>query len=330
MKLLIIGGAGYIGGVTTHVAKEDGHEVHVLDNLSTGRDHNVPEGVRFIKADVNNRHVMQAAFQETAYDGVMHFAGRILVPESMEKPYDYFATNSFGALNAIDAAVKGGVKHYIFSSSAAVYGEPERVPISEDDAMRPVNPYGMSKLLTENLLRSYQTTHGLQWAALRYFNVVGAYGGVGTDYPFVSHIVPKMLVAMREQQPIKLFGDNYDTPDGSAVRDYVHVADVARAHLLALQKMANGETLNQPINLASQHGYSVKEVIVAFNDITGANLPVETEDRRAGDPPELYANNERAKQLLGWQPEYDLARMIQDHYDWYKAQKSPNQPVHHQ
>ncbi len=327
MKLLIIGGAGYIGGVTAHLAKESGHDIDILDNLSTGREYNVPNAINLIKGDVCDREFMRSVFAKTTYDAVMHFAGRILVPESMKQPYDYFRTNTYGALNAIDAAVAVGVKNYIFSSSAAVYGEPEHTPVNEGDPAKPLNPYGTSKLLTENLLRSYQTTHNLQWVALRYFNVAGAYSGVGTDYPYVSHIVPKLLDDMRKHKSAELFGDDYDTPDGSAIRDYVHVADVAGAHLLALEKMTTGAELNQPINLASHHGYSVKEVISTFNDVTKANLDVTVQSRRAGDPARLFAANDRAKKLLGWQPQRDLRQMIKDHYDWYKAQSNPNSPI---
>jgi UDP-glucose 4-epimerase len=327
MKLLIIGGAGYIGGVTAHMAQEAGHKIDILDNLSTGREYNVPNDANLIKGDLCDRQFVQSVFQKTNYDAVMNFAARILVPESMQKPYEYFYTNSFGVLNAIDAAVNSGVKNYIFSSSAAVYGDPEQTPISEDSPTNPVNPYGASKLITEKLLRSYQITHDLNWAAMRYFNVAGAYNGVGTDYPYVSHIIPMLLTDMRSQKPARLFGDDYDTPDGSTIRDYVHVADVASAHLLALAKMTGGTKINQPINLGSHHGYSVKEVIATFNKVTNAKMATDIQPRRAGDPARLYATNDRAKQLLGWEPKRNLEQMIQDHYNWYKAQANPNSPI---
>lgn len=327
MKTLIIGGAGYIGGVTTHLAYEAGHTVTVLDALSTGRAYNVPEGVQLIKGDVRDRSFVQSVFAEHEFDTVMHFAARILVPESMKQPYDYFETNTFGAMNVIDAAVHHGVKNYIFSSTAATYGEPKHVPLTEDDPTHPVNPYGWSKLLAEELLQSYHTTHGLQWAAFRYFNVAGAYSGVGTDYPFVSHIIPSLLASMHTKKPIIINGDDYDTPDGTCIRDYVHVADIARAHVMAAEKMAGGLTLNQPVNLSSGSGFSVKQVADTFNEITGAHLPIVIGKRRSGDPAQLYASNARAQQLLGWQPELDLPTIIQDHYNWYKAQKKPNSPI---
>lgn len=327
MKTLIIGGAGYIGGVTAHLAMHAGHDVTVLDDLSTGRAYNVPQGVPLIKGDINDRELVKSVFADNKYDVVMHFAARIVVPESMKMPYEYFHTNSFGALNVIDAAVANGVKGYIFSSTAATYGEPTHVPLTEDDLTSPVNPYGWSKLLTEQILQSYHITHDLQWAAFRYFNVAGAYDGVGTDYPYVSHIVPKLLLSMHDKTPITIAGDDFDTPDGTCVRDYVHVKDIARAHLTAAEKLVDGDALNQPINLSSGRGYSVKEVAETFNEVTNAELPIKIGPRRGGDPAQLYASNDRAQKLLGWQPELDLRTIIKDHYEWYKVQENPNSPI---
>lgn len=321
MKILIIGGAGYIGGVTTHYALAEGHTVTVADDLSTGQAYNVPAAATFIHTDIRDRAAVDALFAGNNYDAVMHFAAKILVPESMEKPFDYFETNTVAALNVIDAAAKHGVKAYIFSSTAAVYGAATHVPLQETDPCLPVNPYGASKLLTEQILRSYQITHGLEWTALRYFNVGGAYSGVGTDYPFISHIIPTLLSKIKQHEPIIINGNDYDTPDGTAIRDYLHVRDLAKAHLAAAEKMLAGTQLNQPINLGSQSGYSVKQVADTFNEVTGANLTIEYGARRAGDPPKLIASNERAKQLLGWQPEYGLKTIIKDHYDWFMAKK---------
>lgn len=327
MNMLIIGGAGYIGGVTAHMARQAGHMVIVVDNLSTGRDYNVPEGSELIIGDVTDRDFIAAVLTKKTYDVIMHFAAKIIVPESMQKPHDYFTVNTFGALNAIDAAVANGVKAYIFSSTAATYGEPTHVPLSESDVTSPVNPYGWSKLLTEQLLKSYNTTHNLQWAAFRYFNVAGAFDGVGTDYPYVSHIIPKLLQSMHNKTPITIAGDDFDTPDGTCIRDYVHVADIARAHIIAAEKMVAGEQLNTPINLSSGNGYSVKEVAETFNKVTGADLPIEVGPRRGGDPAKLFASNELAKKLLNWQPERNLKTIIQDHYDWYRVQEKPNSPI---
>lgn len=324
--MLIFGGAGYIGGVTAHLAVQAGHKVTVVDNLSTGRRYNVPADAEFIKGDVTSREFVTNLFAAHKFDVVMHFAAKILVPESMQKPYDYFRNNVFGALNAIDAAAHQNCL-YIFSSSAAAYGEPEHIPLTETASTKPVNPYGWSKVLTEQLLRSYQTTHHLRWVAFRYFNVAGAYDGVGTDYPFVSHIIPSLLANMASKQPIKIYGNTYDTPDGTCVRDYVHVADIAQAHLMAAEAMHKGKELNQPINLGSQQGYSVQQVADTFNAVTGANLPIEYHPNRPGDPAKLIAGNELAHTLLGWQPQRDLTTIINDHFNWYKAQKHPNAPI---
>ena len=317
MNILIIGGAGYIGGVTTHLAKNSGHNVTVADNLSTGNDYNVPAGVELVRMDVCDRNAAAALFSSKTYDVVMHFAAKIQVAESMEQPHDYFAVNTFGALNVIDAAAKAGVKGYILSSTAATYGAPTHIPLEEDDPTKPVNPYGASKLMAEQLLASYHITHDLQWAALRYFNVAGAYDGVGTDYPFVSHIIPSLLEQMKAKKPIQINGNDYGTPDGTAIRDYVHVLDIARAHLLAAEKMVSGTELNQPINLGSRSGFSVKQVADTFNEVTKADLPINFGPRRAGDPAKLIASNDRAKQLLDWQPEHNLRKIIADHYDWF-------------
>lgn len=317
MNILILGGAGYIGGVTSHLAKKADHNLTIADNLSTGNDYNLPQNVRFVQLDIRDRAAVAQLFASSPYDAVMHFAARILVPESMQKPYEYFETNTQGALNVIDAAARAGVKNYILSSTAAVYGAAAHIPLQETDPTKPVNPYGMSKLLTEHILASYQITHGLNWAALRYFNVAGAFAGVGTDYPFVSHVIPSFLEQMKHKQPIRINGNDYDTPDGTAIRDYVHVVDIAHAHLLAAQKMAGGEQINQAINLGSHHGYSVKQVADTFNAVTGADLPIIYQPRRAGDPPKLIASNARAKKVLGWQPRLSLEEIIRDHYHWF-------------
>lgn len=319
MNILIIGGAGYIGGVTTHLAHNSGHHVTVLDDLSTGNAYNVPKDVELIKLDIRDRAATTAFFANRSYDAVMHFAARILVPESMKTPYEYFAVNSFGLLNTVDAAVQHGLRNYIFSSTAATYGNADK-PLAETASTRPVNPYGFTKLVAEHILASYALSHELNWVALRYFNVAGAYDGVGTDYPFVSHIIPSLLEQMQHKEPIYINGNDYDTPDGTAIRDYTHVLDVGRAHLLAAEKMSSGTTLRQPINLASRHGFSVKEVAETFNTVTGADLPIEYRPRRAGDPARLVADNTLAKKILGWEPQHDLKQIITDHHYWFVNQ----------
>jgi UDP-glucose 4-epimerase len=322
MNMLIVGGAGYIGGVTTHLALQSGHNVTVVDDLSSGREKNIPEGVTFIRGDIRDQAFVVSIFEKGQYDTVIHLAARILVGESMEQPLEYYANNSVAALYMIDQAVHHGVKRYIFSSTAAVYGAPEHIPLSEEDPTHPVNPYGFSKLITEQLLRSYEITHGLQWTALRYFNVAGAYDGVGPDYPFVSHIIPMLLHKLKNHEPITINGNDFETPDGTCVRDYVHVYDIAKAHLLAAGVMEKGDTLNQPINIGSSEGYSVQYVVDTFMEVTGEKLDVTYGPRRAGDPPQLIASNEKAQELLGWLPEHDLESIIRDHYEWYTHKKS--------
>ncbi|MFS8120084.1 MAG: UDP-glucose 4-epimerase GalE [Microcoleus sp.] len=316
MKLLIIGGAGYIGGVTTHLAHDAGHQVTVADNLSSGHRENIPDGVTFIEGDIREKAFVDRLFADTTYDVIIHFAAKILVAESMEQPYEYYQNNTVATLEIVDAAVKAGCKNYIISSTAATYGEPTHTPVSESDPTLPVNPYGFSKLMSEQLLRSYELTHGLHWCALRYFNVAGAYDGVGPAYPFIAHIIPMLLDNLEKNQPITINGTDYDTPDGSCIRDYVHVHDIARAHLLAADVLLN-ETINQPINLGSSNGYSVKQVIETFQQVTGKRLDVVTGPRRPGDPAQLIASNQRAKELLSWEPTHSLEDIIRDHYDWY-------------
>lgn len=321
MKVLIVGGAGYIGGVTTHLAHAVRHKVTVIDDLSSGHAVHIPKGVELIQGNINDAAFIRRMFAGRTFDCVMHFAAKILVSESTEKPYEYFQNNTVATLEMIEQAVSHGVTRYIFSSTAAVYGEPRHTPLTEDDPTLPINPYGMSKFLSEQLLKSYQQTHGLQWCALRYFNVAGAYDHVGPDYPFISHIIPKLLDAAATKQPFIIQGNDYDTKDGTCVRDYVHVTDIARAHLLAADKMVGGHLLNQPINLGSNSGYSVKQVTDEFIRLTGQKLDVKIGPRRPGDPAQLVASNQQAKKLLGWKPERNLDDIIRDHYEWYRMRQ---------
>jgi UDP-glucose 4-epimerase len=318
MNLLIVGGAGYIGGVTAHLAVEHGHTVTVLDNLSSGLKHNLPPEATFIEGDVTNYRDVQATFGGVqTYDVVLHFAAKILVPESMQKPHEYLRTNSFGLLNMVEAAARAGISNYVLSSTAAVYGTPEIFPIDESAPKQPVNPYGESKLIAEHILASYQEAKGLNWLAFRYFNVAGAYAGVGPDYPFVSHVIPALLDRAYKKQPFTIFGNDYHTEDGTCVRDFVHVRDIGRAHITAAEKMLAGESFNTAVNLGSAIGYSVKQITDAFLDITKKRLEVSYVPRRPGDPDKLVASNEKAKKLLGWQPEDGLEKIIRDQAEWY-------------
>jgi len=320
MKILIIGGAGYIGSVTAHIASEHGHEVTVLDDLSSGLEKNIPNNASFISADVTDKIAVEKAFSDSSYDVVMHFASKILVPESMTHPFDYIYNNSLGVLNAVESANKYGVKNYILSSSAAVYGAPKDAIITEDSEKKPVNPYGESKLIAEHILSSYEESNKLNWVAFRYFNVAGAYKNVGPDYPFVSHVIPALLDASYKNREFTINGNDYDTDDGTCVRDFVHVADIARAHVITAEKMVQENSIFcQPINLGSASGYSVKEITDQFIKVTGKELSVSYSPRRPGDPDKLVASNERAKELLNWQPELGLEDIINDHSKWYDS-----------
>ncbi len=318
MRILIVGGAGYIGGVTAHIAAQRGHDITVFDDLSSGLESNLPKNARFIKGDVTNLDDISKVFDHRTYDTVMHFAAKILVPESMQKPYEYLHVNALGVLNVIELASKSNVKNYILSSSAAVYGTAKDFPITEDAPKQPVNPYGESKLIAEHILASYQESVDMNWVAFRYFNVAGAYDGVGPDYPFVSHVIPALLDKVYKKVPFTINGSDYSTDDGTCVRDFVHVADIGRAHVIAAEKMFNDSIrLCLPINLGSASGYSVKQITDQFQTATGKEVTVSYAARRPGDPDKLVASNSRAKELLGWKPELDLNTILRDHSVWY-------------
>jgi UDP-glucose 4-epimerase len=321
MRILIIGGAGYIGGVTAHIAIERGHEVVIFDDLSSGLTTNLPSSAQFIQGNVTDQADVSRIFENNAtYDIVMHFAAKILVPESMEQPYEYLHVNSFGLLNVVDAASKQGIKNYILSSSAAVYGISKEFPITEDSLKQPVNPYGESKLIAEHVLASYQESTDLNWLAFRYFNVAGAYANVGPDYPFISHLIPTLLDRAYKKVPFTINGSDYDTDDGTCVRDFVHVADIGRAHVIAAEKMVNDDTrFNTAINLGSAEGYSVQQIVDQFRSTTGKHLEILHSQRRPGDPSKLVASNKRAKELLNWRPELELDVIIRDHSEWYDS-----------
>jgi UDP-glucose 4-epimerase len=307
MKVLVAGGAGWIGGVTSLRLQEAGHDVTVFDNLSTGFVANAKDA-HFIQGDLTHRDEVAKLFQQP-YDLIIHFAAMLDVGESMQYPRRYFDNNTMGSLNLIDEAVKSGVKRIIFSSSATVYGEPESVPITEEAAIRPINPYGYSKVMVEQLLASYEVTHGLEWLALRYFNPVGAYQGIGQN-PQVSNIVPTALRAIKSGKPLQIFGNDYDTPDGTCLRDYVDVVEIADAHVRAAGIMMAGTTLNRPVNLGSAQGYSVLEMLAAIGKAAGRAVPAEFAGRRAGDAQAVVASSKLARELFGWSATTPLDEMV--------------------
>ncbi len=317
MKVFIAGGAGYIGATTAHLFRQAGHEVVVFDNLSTGHRHNVPD-FTFIEADLADTAAIAKALDGQNYDVVLDFAAKIRVDESVTMPKEYFESNTLNVVNLADATVKAGINHLIFSSTAAVYGEPESVPIDESAPIRPLNPYGMSKYLAEKVLESYQTTDGLNWVAFRYFNAAGAYKQIGPDYPFTSHLLPSIIQAFLNKQVVQVFGSDYDTPDGTCLRDYIHVVDVAAAHVLAAEKMVAGTRLNQALNLGTSKGHSVLEMIKAVEAAVDGKVDYELTDRRPGDSSQIIASGERAGQLLGWKPEHSLEQIVADAVRWQR------------
>ncbi|GAA4606779.1 UDP-glucose 4-epimerase GalE [Actinoallomurus liliacearum] len=308
MKLLVTGGAGYIGSVVSARLLEAGHEVVVLDDCSTGHADAVPDGARLIRGTLR-----EAAHETLAagFDGVLHFAAKSLVGESVEKPGLYWDKNLGESLALLDAMRTHGTPRIVFSSTAATYGEPERTPILETDPTRPTNPYGASKLAIDTTLAEYARMYGLGGVSLRYFNVAGAYGRFGERHTVETHIIPNVLkVPLGERESVAVFGTDYPTPDGTCVRDYIHVVDLAEAHLLALDACAPGE--HEIFNLGSGSGYSVREVIDVCREVTGHEIPAVESPRRAGDPAVLIASSAKISDRLGWKPERDLRAMVTD------------------
>ncbi|MEU8137431.1 UDP-glucose 4-epimerase GalE [Streptodolium elevatio] len=309
MRLLVTGGAGYIGSVTTAVLLAAGHDVTVLDDLSTGHRDAVPPGAGFVEGDVADAGLVLAAER---HDGVLHFAARSLVADSVADPAEYWHVNVGGTLALLDAVRKHDVPRFVFSSTAAVYGEPATTPIPETAETRPTNPYGASKLAVDHLLTSYANAYGLAAVSLRYFNVAGAYAGLGERHVRETHLIPIVLqVAEGVREHIQVNGTDWPTHDGTCVRDYLHIADLARAHVLALDAAAPGR--HEICNLGNGVGFSVLEVVETARLVTGHPIPAVEAPRRPGDPAVLVASADRARNLLGWKPEHpDLARIIAD------------------
>ncbi|MGW4286227.1 UDP-glucose 4-epimerase GalE [Streptomyces sp. NPDC004673] len=312
MKYLVTGGAGYVGSVVAQHLLEAGHEVTVLDNLSTGFRAGVPAGAAFIEGDIRDA----AKWLDPSFDGVLHFAAFSQVGESVVKPEKYWQNNVGGTMALLTAMREAGVHRLVFSSTAATYGEPEEVPIPESAPTRPTNPYGASKLAVDHMITSEAHAHGLAAVSLRYFNVAGAYGPYGERHDPESHLIPLVLqVAQGRRDAISVYGDDYPTPDGTCVRDYIHVADLADAHLLALGAARSGEHLI--CNLGNGNGFSVREVIETAREVTGHPIPEVTAPRRAGDPAVLVASADTARATLGWNPSRaDLAGIIADAWEF--------------
>lgn len=319
MKLLVTGGAGYIGSIVAQRLLADGHEVVVLDSLERGHRDAVPAGARLVEVDLRDAGAVRDAVAE-GFDAVLHFAAYALVAESVASPERYWRNNVLGSLNLLDAMRAADVRRLVFSSTCAVYGEPEVVPIDERTPTNPVNAYGDSKLAVDRMIGDECRAHGLGAVSLRYFNVAGASGELGEDHEPETHLIPNVLRAAQGLQPhVKIFGTDYPTPDGTAIRDYVHVEDLAHAHVLALEATRPGE--HRIFNLGSGDGYSVREVVAAVRAVTGRDVPVVEADRRPGDPPKLVAANGKIRAELGWAPQRTLETMVAD--AWAFAQRRP-------
>lgn len=308
MKALVIGGAGYIGSVVTRLLVEQGHHVVVLDDCSTGHADSVPDGVELVQTDITE---VSDVLRDNGFDAVLHFAAKSLVGESVIKPSIYWRTNVYGTRVLLDAMAEHNVPRLVFSSTAATYGEPETIPITEDAPTRPTNTYGATKLAVDMMITGECAATELAAVSLRYFNVAGAAFGVGERHGVETHLIPIALDAVAGRRPaLTIYGDDWPTPDGTPIRDYVHVADLARAHVLALTAAAPGEHLI--CNLGNGSGYSVREVLATIEEVTGHPVPVTTGPRRAGDPTRLVASAERAAERLGWTPQLSLAEMVVD------------------
>jgi UDP-glucose 4-epimerase len=323
MKVLVVGGAGYIGSVTVEHLLLKGHQVTIFDNLSRGHIEALPKDVLFIRGDMGSEADIDRALSSAKPDAVMHFAALIEVGESVLDPAIYFHNNTVNGIKLLDSMRKHGVSNFVFSSTAAVYGEPPTSPIDEDFPLVPTSPYGDSKLAFEKILKAYSNAYDMRYTSLRYFNAAGATAERGEDHHPESHLIPILLqVARGLRDHATIFGDDYPTPDGTCVRDYIHVSDLAQAHLLAMEHMAATKR-SGIFNLGSEQGFSVKEVIETVRKVTGHPIPTVMGARRAGDPAVLVASSKRIKQEVGWKPtKTDLSTIIGDAWKWH--QKHPN------
>jgi UDP-glucose 4-epimerase len=316
MKVFVTGGAGYIGSVCVEELLNAGHEVVVFDNLTEGHRSAIDSRALFIEGDFGNRDVIFKALADTKPEAVMHFAANALVGESMQNPSKYYRNNVANALNILDGMVAAGVKKFVFSSTCATYGTPERVPIDESLPQRPINPYGHSKLIFEQILDWYDKIHGIVNTKLRYFNAAGASVKFGEHHRIESHLIPNVLaVALGQKKCVEIYGNQYPTEDGTCVRDYIHIIDLSQAHMLALDRTESGF-----FNLGTGDGYSVKQVVELSRKITGHEIPVEYKEPRPGDPPRLVAAADKARTILGWKPKFqNLEAIIASAWAWHKA-----------
>ncbi|HOJ34577.1 MAG TPA: UDP-glucose 4-epimerase GalE [Candidatus Hydrogenedentes bacterium] len=323
MAVLVTGGAGFIGSVTTERLLAAGEEVVVFDDFSTGHRDAIPREVRLFEGNTLDQSALRTVFREASIDTVLHFAAFIQVGESCQDPSKYFKNNVAGSQSVLDVMREMGVSYFVLSSTAAVYGNPETVPITEDAPCRPVNPYGLSKRMVEQILEWYDVAYGMRYVALRYFNAAGASIQRGEDHHPETHLIPNVLAAaVDSRKAVTVFGQDYDTPDGTCIRDYIHVEDLADAHVAAVRYLRKGGGSNA-FNLGTENGVSVLEVIDSVRRVTGRELRVEYSGRRAGDAERLVASSEKARRILGWTPaKSDIDTIVRDAWEWRK--KHPN------
>lgn len=315
MKILVVGGAGYIGSVCAELLLNEGHTVSIFDNLSEGHRAAIDPRAQFTEGDLQDRRQIEQTVSKQKPDAVMHFAANALVGESMQNPSKYFRNNVANGLNLLDAMVAAGVGKIIFSSTCAIFGPPEKLPIEETTPKQPINPYGESKLTFEKILRWYDEIHGVKFVSLRYFNAAGASANFGEDHRCETHLIPNVLkVALGEKANVEIFGTDYETPDGTCIRDYIHILDLARAHILAL-----GSSKSEFYNLGTGGGASVREVINSCRKISGRKIDLVEKPRRPGDPPRLIATSEKIKRELGWKPQFQsLDAIIESAWNWHQ------------
>jgi UDP-glucose 4-epimerase len=315
VKILVVGGAGYIGSICSELLIDKGFEVAIFDNLTEGHGRAIDKRARFFEGDLANLSVIESALRQFRPDAVMHFAASALVGESMTNPSKYFRNNVANGLNLLDAMIATDVKRLVFSSTCATFGPPERVPIDETLPQRPINPYGESKLAFEKILHWYDEIHGLRFVALRYFNAAGASENFGEDHRTETHLIPNVIkVALGHKSHVEVYGTDYETPDGTCIRDYIHILDLSQAHILALNAPKS-----EFYNLGTGGGSSVREVIDVCRTITGQEIPVVEKPRRAGDPPRLIAASAKIKRELGWEPKFQrLDAIIESAWKWHQ------------
>jgi len=321
MAILVCGGAGYIGSHAVYQLVKAGEEVVIIDNLQHGHRGAINPAAKFYQGDIRDAKILDQIFTENKIEAVIHFAAYIEAGESVEKPLKYFNNNVYGMQILLESMVRNGVDKIVFSSTAATYGEPEKFPIEENDRKQPINPYGESKLIMEKMMKWVSRANGVRFVSLRYFNAAGAVedGSIGEDHHPETHLIPLILqVPLGKRDHITIFGDDYPTPDGTCLRDYIHVIDLADAHILALKYLREGGASNV-FNLGNGQGFSVKEMIIAAEKVTGQKIKTEMGTRRAGDPAQLIASSDKARKILGWTPQFaDVEKIISTAWTWHK------------